>query len=770
MSQSVKISQNNTNNMAANLIKKLQSFLTMEDGAENHLALSALSKIDQQQAHEIIISQLRSPDPDLRCDVGEILAKITNEKSIDPLIENLIQDPCGEAKAIYVLALQQLNAIKAINLLCTLVKGRGEDEGIVWEDDASGWDDWLDVQIAAINALGQICDEEHSGAAVIAMIEALEDDEGQELWSVASCALARLGVHGISALEKLTNIVSSLNRKRIGKALAQANCAKSADLLLRLTNDQETLVRMAAFESAISRSLQHIYKTGLSDNEPEIRVLILNAYQNPSKQILLNALNDNAPIVQIAACELIAKSSSQHVKSLKNQLGLIKRGKKMLRKGPANVLSALIKAGTIIEPEETGELVADIANHLASEREVRLASLRAVASLKIAKSVSILTIALADERQDIRLAAIAALGEISKGNDKVAKEATLVLVQAISGELVAVPKDWQEKQDQAKQDNVVYLPSKKSNNNEDFDDGKIIQIDREGNIIEATKPAQENDENLTNEVLLSKEAETPTSTLEAIFSTCPQTAAEQEDIEINEADIAFLELTASHKKRRRISPQESRHAHLDVRRLAAMIGGQTGNPELVKSLSVSINAQDKELSSAAIEALGLLQKSGVNITSALDDLLLQAITGDAAIRAQTIALIGAFSDKKAIKAIQVGIGNKTDIVRAAALLASANHNMDIDLKSLCNNGERQTRLAAAKLVAKLPSSEAVPILIDFALLESGVHKENAAILLATHRQVALEEIIETIFDKDARKRIIGLNVLSGMLQAGALAK
>ena len=768
MSQSEKISQNKNKELSSILIKKLHTFLIKEDGAENHLALRALSKIDIEQAHEIIIAQLHSPDPDLRCDVGEILANITVEKSIDPLIENLKRDPCGEAKVIYVKALQQLNTLKAIDLLCTLVKGRGEEIGIDWEDDASGWDDWLDVQIGAINALGQICDDANSGQAVIAIIEALEDDEGQELWPVASRSLARLGAHGINALEKLTNIVSSLNRKRIGKALAKADCNQSADLLLRLTKDSEKLVRMAAFESAISRKLEHIYKNGLNDSEPEIRVLSLSAYQKPSKQLLLNALNDNSPMVQIAACEQIAKISKQHAKSLKNQLGLIKRGKKMLRKGPPNVLSALIKAGSIIEPEETGELVVDIANHLASSREVRLASLRALASLKIAKSVSILAIALADERQDIRLEAIAALGEISKGTDKIAKQATLVLAQAISGELVAIPKGWQEKQVQVKQDNVTYLHPKQfhtnnSSNKEDFGEGEIIQIDREGNIVKAINPTQVNDEKLTEEILEKKKLNAPKSTLEAIFASSPHIATKQENVEMKEADIAFLELTALHKKRRRLNPKQSRPAHLDVRRLAAIIGGQTGKQELVDSLAACVNEQDKELSSAAIEALSLLQKSGANIGVAFEDLLRLSITGKATIRAQTLTLIGVFSDKKATRAIQAGINDKTDIVRAAALRASVNHKIDLDLKSLCNNGERQTRLAAAKLVTKLPSREAIPILIDFAFVEDGVHKENAATLLATYGQVAFEAVLEIISDEDIRKRIIGLNLLFGML-------
>lgn len=104
--------------------------------------------------------------------------------AVAALLDSLRLDPCGDAKRQSVLALEQLGAEQAVPLLRDLVRGRGDE--VVWDEMAilDGWDDWLDVQVAAIRAVASFRAQE----AVPDILAAPLDEEAQDLSDVATRA------------------------------------------------------------------------------------------------------------------------------------------------------------------------------------------------------------------------------------------------------------------------------------------------------------------------------------------------------------------------------------------------------------------------------------------------------------------------------------------------------------------------------------------------------------------------------------------------------
>ena len=161
------------------LYRSLVSLTQNGDNIERSLSVKALGALKDGNAVGVLIDCLIDSDPDVRCDAAEALAEIGDQSAAAALIGNLRDDPDPEAKLVYIKSLHRLGCGKAMPILLILAAGRGEDHGIVWESDYSHWDDWLDIQLAAITALGDLADD----TAADTIRQAILDPEGQNLWA-----------------------------------------------------------------------------------------------------------------------------------------------------------------------------------------------------------------------------------------------------------------------------------------------------------------------------------------------------------------------------------------------------------------------------------------------------------------------------------------------------------------------------------------------------------------------------------------------------------
>ncbi len=750
----LKLMNKNDNIAIDKLSKKLRGILREKDEVEQCLAVQALGKLSDSASLDILLEHLHNPDEDVRCDVGNALCNIIDERAIDPLISNLIEDPVGEAKLVYVNALRAQGAIKAADILCSLVKGRDE-KNIAWEEDGFDWDDWLDVQIAAINALGDFAPNIDKQKAISAIVGAINDDDGQDLWSIGTKNLIKFGHEGSAALLELMKQASDLDRKKIMIALADANDELSENIIKAGLKDPDKKVRIEAIKSGAKRNLTEIISLAIDDANADVRATILQNFSQIDEEILLKGLNDISPKVQNAACKAIIRDKKNHKK-----LNLIKRAQSLLRKDEDELLSNLIHAIAIIKPQGASEFIEDIVNHSATKKEVRLVALKALGELNSANSVTLLRDACADNLQEIRLCAIDALGKIARGEGENSKEALAIISSAIMGELIAAPKDWQPEND-----NIVDFEEKKSKGDNLDEDERKIRLDREGNIIEIEEDRQNQDEPEEED---NPQQLNPQSTLDAIMAANIKVPTKEENIKIDEEDIEYLQMSAVQGiKRKRVSPQSKVPAHIDVRRLAALVGGQIEKEELLPAYIKALDENDKQLIGASLDALLCLAKNKIDIVPAQKLILRHATGGDGDVNYKAIRLLAFIKNSLVDKVIAKLCNDENDMVRAEAIRAAKGRNLDIDFVDLCQNSQRTSRAAAAEAVCELDSEKAVSALFAFSLVEDGVHKQQAAKLLNNHFQAAIDRIAELLGSERKQVRIIMLELLNLMLGSRA---
>jgi len=737
---------------ALSLDEVLRKVLHSGDALECSLAVEVLAQIGDDYAQELLIECLLSEDPDVRGDAATALGRCNNARVAVALLDNLKNDPCGETKVLYIQALQALGALSCVKTLQVLAQGRGENAGIFWEDDCAGWDDWLDVQCAAIEALGCLGGGEKADATVAAVLFALDDRDGQDLWAIACRALAGLGARGCAALAELLGETSALNRKRIATALGTSAGIEGEALLLQLVQDGDGGVRIAAIESGAVRGLESLRQAGLQNNFPAVRIKTLEVFDTFDRAQFVKALNDVDAGVRIAACQAIEKAARPWT-----GLGLVPRAKRQLRVSSEKFLVALVGAMAVAEPEQALIFIEEIANHKATNPAVCCAALRALGKFSSTGAVECLALAATDSKQDIRREAIIALGRIAKTRKRAAEKAGAVLACAIRGELVMPPQDWQP----PPENHAGQVPKHGARAPRDDGDAKI-HLSRDGDVVSGLAPGEESAE-MDQDLPAGPP---PLSTLEAILSYQPAASEPQASIELDEADMAFLELTGSRGGRRRLNPEALVPAHLDVQRLAVHLAPEAGRPELIAPLASAAVANDNVVCEAALEALGQMAADSIDITTAAPAVLQQSRAADKAVRARAVAALAWITSKEAEAVLVRSAADPCGTIRAAAVAAIAWRGGDAGrLEVLLCDEERRVRQLAAELVSKKGGARAISNLLAYAVFENALDKSDAARLLSRHGSAAHDAVAAWAGGDDNLQRIVGLELLALMLKA-----
>jgi len=723
------------------------------DDLERCLSIGVAARIKGSEAREILIKCLHCADPDVRGDAGSALGYRHGAEASAALADNLKDDPCGENKVVYIQALQTLGASSAVKTLQVLVRGRGQDDGIFWDEDDGDWDDWLDVQRAAIKALGHLSKDEDADASIAVILDALADPDGQDLWAIGCRALARLGEPGCNALENLLVEASALNRKRIATALGSADCAGVEDIILHLLHDSDAGVRIAAVETGGELKSGRVRHEGLENTFPGVRAKTLEVFDDLDQAAIAKALSDIDPGVRIAACRAIGRAGN-----LLPGVDLLSRAQKQLRSSSPEYLAELVAAMTVAEPDKAAEFVEEIANHQATKPVVRLAAIRALGKLGGDGAVDCLAISAADKKQDIRLEAIVALGRIAKTRGASADRAASVLASAIVGEHVPAPPDWKPGED----DGGSLAPKSGHRAMEEQGEGKV-QLNREGEPV-SEDPEPEAAQNADSDTPPSP---MPLSTLEAIIAYQPAEPAKAGGIELDSEDIAFLEMTGSRIGKRKIDPQKQVPAHIDVCRLAARIAGETGKAELVEPLAKAAVSHDTEVCETALDSLSRLASGGVDISPSAEALLQQSGAANAVIRRRALEALGWIKTPQTGDILNQALNDPAGAVRAAALQAISISGGTLDeLPAYCGDEDRRVRQAAATLISKKADADTIPALLNFAMIENAVHKEQAADLLAGHGEAAILPVLAWVRGDDQTRRIVGLEMLARILGGG----
>lgn len=669
-------------------------------------AAQALGRIGHRGAVETLIGALLDEDPDVRTDAADALARLADGSAGEQLLENLIGDPCADVKLAAIEGFARMRWRDAVPWLRRLVKGR--DEEIAWDEGEyfeAEWDSWADIQVKAIEALAELGVVD----AVPEIVDAIEDDDGQDLTELAFRALARLKEPGIAALIAFQRDANERRRRRAAAILGGLAGSTAVDDAVKLAlGDPSVDVRLAAARSmAANRPSDPRLEILFGDGEPEVRAEAVRLCGREHPERMDTLLDDDAEAVQAAVLDAIADRPD-----LPPGIEIADRISTLLdAPSPRLAASAAAAFAAAAPAEAVGALTLRLAD---TNRpvEVRIAAIRGLAAVGGDVSMRALIEILGDKRRQVRMEAIAGLAAMARSSawPNPAGEA---LLSALRGELVSAP-------------DTADMPDPQSEDAED---------------VEATA-----------------EEAVPTSTLESILSAgstaTAAVGATPEPAELTEEDRTNLQIAKQSRGKRRVSLEPDIPPHQDVPALAARVLGDLAQDVVAGALAEALGDGDREVRVTVADSLARIGERRGQLPDMVSEALLGVVPdGDREIRLAAIRALGASGDRSLAAGLTPLLQDddsfvRTEAVRALSRLGEA----ATDFVALIDDPDPSVRLAVAEAVADAGNPKSVDRLVDFAFDFGGYHRRDAArILLRVDKAAANARFVDVLSDRERTK-------------------
>lgn len=737
----------------------------LSNGLDIHrcIAAKALGRIQTNEAVQTLIAALLDEDEDVRADAADALARIGDPASEKQLLENLIGDPSRDVKLSAIEALANLGSKEVVPWLVRMVSGR--DDEIIWDDAdyyAGGWDDWTDVQIKAIEALVVLGNED----SVLAISEAIRDEEGQDLDQVGFNALARLGGKGLKELAGFMKDPNERRRRRATSVLI-ANDGPIADAaFLQALEDKAPAVRLAAGEALAKRN---------PDDERMLFVLLdpsamvraaavpLCARYHPDR--ILRLIQDSDTKVRIAAMALLT-SKPDIIADSKDHETIVGELKTCLEiEGPSLATAATGAIGALA-PEIAEELLLPIVVDDALQPEVRLGAVRSLARLGGDETAKALAKILGDENRQLRIEAMSGLSAMSTAIDGWPNAYGDLLVAALQGQLVANPEPEPEPELESEPEEQAQDVT-----SNDAKEEATVEASSETEIETEIEPETDTDiesaEEATEQVAQPQDepepTPIPTSTLQSILddNAGNQVVGEIDEtpVELNAEDLEFLAMTEEGKmSKKRVSLMPDIPAHSDVRVLAARLLGDHCNDAVANALAQVLEVKDEALSMAAVDSLYRIAASqGTLPEQAIAGLLDIFAKQQVDLRMLAVRALGASGGASGIndvveKALIKLLKNDSSFLRSEAV--SALGQLDLAWPAIIKrmaDEDPAVRLVAAKAIAARSLPEDMDQLGAFALSYSGYHgRETARMMRAVDPDSASQYFLSVLGDEELK--------------------
>ena len=386
-------------------------------------AARALGALADEKAAPALVDALLDPDPDVRADAMAALARCARPQDAAAIRRSLQGDPVGEVKTAAVRALGRLRDEGSTALLRALARDRCDAE-VAW--DEGSWDDWLDVQVAAITALGDMGPE----AAVDDLIRARSDETGQDLDPVVFAALAKMPGRGMAALLDFVKDEDARVRQRALAALSRAGRERLAPVRDRLVRDPSPGVRRLAVDW-LDAGDPALPALALEDPDPSMRAAALTRAAPGRPELVRRSLADPNTEVRATALEALAAYAVPG-----DEPALAAKLEAWLRDGDARLAAAC--AALLPKVAGAGALSAlrETAADGGKPSEVRIAALKALGAIGTREAVAALRVAAVDPVRQVRLAALAAAVTLARGApEEVRGRARELLIEAARGSL-----------------------------------------------------------------------------------------------------------------------------------------------------------------------------------------------------------------------------------------------------------------------------------------------------------------------------------------------
>jgi HEAT repeat protein len=759
-----------------------------------------LGILGDTQAIPVLIQALRDEDIDVSIDAAEALGRIGNPSAIPALLESLRHDPNGEVKTAVVEALGRIGGEDVIAPLLEIAKSCPED--MAW-DDTEDWNDWWDMQLKAVEALGGL----RVNKAVPVLATILEDEEGQDIESEVLKALALIGGEGELVLIKRLSEGVPRVRRRAASALGLSQSTEARKALARAMTDKAGEVRVAAIRAlgklGASQYLDVMLRF-IKDPDPEMRRAVIEVTRDFSVtevDKLAALLTDSSAVVRAAA--LRALRDIEHFPE-----EILEQIRSCLNDSDDTVVAA---ACTLLSRLGDHSVLVKLLQIL-SDRE-RDASLRstvatALGTLGDSEALGILSWAVGDEAQPVRLAALNALMLLEKHQafpdqaKELEQNNLLIDCHPDNRRDLKVSKDPSYCRDD-KQGNSC-RDDKQGNSCRDDKQGNSCRDDKQGNyFVPSPKDAASQRTPLDvviaalkGELLASSEVEpsaktsvddesakepdddSEIATVRPAMSTLEAIAMDNAEVSYEQADVAELPKNSDDKEIQeymdiahenielgeRLFVQKKVDVAADVRYLSARILGESDLA--VGALIEALNDDDPVLRREAAESLGHIASRSPEtkeLADAFGSLATHLNIGDRDLRLACARSLGLLGNSSAIPVLFAGLQDedssvRSQMIQSLTVLMRQPFDDAIIAKfvELLHDTDIGVCKAAAEALAALGHTEALDSIIEAAFVGAGARDMGRALRLLDIEQSGdkLLKMLDSVPDSSHRRFVI----------------
>lgn len=462
---SVTSSQRLQHGQGVDIATVVASHLCHESEVIRCRAALALAKQGNDQVSTPLVLALLDEDPDVRTDAMSALETCARQQNAEAIRASLVGDPVSEVKMSAINALANLKDSDSVALLSSLVTNRC-DEWVYWDDSVHAWDDWLDIQPAAIRALGLIGDE----SCLPALVAAREDEMGQVIDNEIFLALGQLGDSGVAALVEFLHHANATVRKRALNAVIQANPDNLESLSDRFVIDTDARLRLLAIER-LPVPIDIIRYIALTDDNIDVKSAAIEKIVSDCLELQVSRSLSIAPVSDVGRRPSNEAASLEQAVDISLLESLLDDKSVQIRIGAVSALIALgvadhekLQQDVLTNALQNNETIATLlVDHfvdllgdasqdllcvqLADKNrplEIRMAAARAMRSLCTPASLVSLSAGVIDPLQQIRAACLNTLVHWCNTHTDTSDElisslrlaSVSILVSAISGKLI----------------------------------------------------------------------------------------------------------------------------------------------------------------------------------------------------------------------------------------------------------------------------------------------------------------------------------------------
>lgn len=305
------------------VIEVLLERLENGDEVDRCYAAQTLGRLKAESAFDSLYQHLRDEDLDVCVDAAEALGRIGNADAVQGLIDALHYHSEADVKQAAVEGLSRCGGSLAMAQLRKLLY-RCDD--IVWSE-TDAWDDWWDLQLMAVTALGR---HRHVDA-VPNLVELLDSEEGQDIESQVLTALVKIGPAGLERLQQRLGSANHRHLRRIALALRHGEGDQVQSMLRQLLDHSAAEVRCAAVETLVISELPdraQLLVQRLKDVDSQVQAAALRGFPklntdlqlNLTDELLLLLFDSPDSDVRCAALNLLGARMAQQPEPLSDAL------------------------------------------------------------------------------------------------------------------------------------------------------------------------------------------------------------------------------------------------------------------------------------------------------------------------------------------------------------------------------------------------------------------------------------------------------------------